>query len=74
MSRLSLELKDAYPYKFIWWMECDLCQMTRSDPKWTHQALLLSDFTALGWKCGKQTDMCPDCLSALTPTKARDKQ
>ena len=67
MTRLSLELPNAYPRKFIWWMECDICQETRSNPTWMQKDLPLTDFMALGWECGKQIDKCPACLIPVAP-------
>lgn len=64
MTRLSIELPNAYPHRFVWWMECDICQETRSRPAWMQQDLPLTDFVALGWECGKITDKCPDCIAA----------
>lgn len=64
MTRLSLELPNQYLRKFIWWMECDTCQQTRSRPAWSQQDLPLTDFVALGWECGQQNDKCPTCVNA----------
>ena len=67
MTRLSLELSNAYPRKFIWWMECDICRETRSNPAWMQKDLPLTDFGALGWYCGQKIDKCPACRATPTP-------
>lgn len=61
MTRLSLELPKHYPRKFIWWMECDRCQETRSQPAWLVKDLPLEGFRLLGWECGNKSDLCPAC-------------
>lgn len=67
--RLSIELPNGYPRRFVWWMECDVCRVTRSAPAWQQQDLPLSKFEALGWMCEKTRDTCPDCLAIMRPTE-----
>jgi hypothetical protein len=62
MTRLSIELPQAYPRKFVWWMQCDVCDTTRSAPAWRQDDLPLSMFTTQGWECGRLKDTCPACI------------
>ena len=71
MTRLAIELPNAYPRKFVWFMECDKCRTTRSNPAWSHDDLPLGGFRLLGWQCGDQTDSCPKCVaeSVVSPVR-----
>lgn len=66
MTRLAIELPNGYPRRFLWWMECDSCETTRSAPAWRQEDLPLSMFTELGWECGSQTDRCPKCIEGMS--------
>lgn len=63
MTRIAVELPRHYPYKFVWFMECDKCQTTRSKPTWDQNDLPLAGFRLLGWNCGDIKDTCPECLA-----------
>lgn len=62
MTRIAVELPRHYPRKFVWFLECDICQETRSKPAWDQRELPLDGFRLLGWECGSIRDKCPSCL------------
>ena len=70
MTRLAIDLPHAYPRKFVWFMECDKCRTTVSDPAWSQDDLPLSKFRALGWDCYGY-DTCPKCVSQRVPSPER---
>jgi hypothetical protein len=63
MTRIAVELPRHYPRKFVWFMECDKCETTRSKPAWDQSDLPLEGFRLLGWDCGPTQDTCPNCLA-----------
>ena len=62
MTRMSIEMPGRYPRRFLWWFQCDRCEVPQ-EPSWTQTEIDLQKFADEGWAIGKRYDTCPACLA-----------
>ena len=70
--RMSQELKNHYPQRLVWWMECDGCHKVSGNPVWEQKDISLESYREQGWS-SEYFDYCPECV-ALKAEEASEEQ